>query len=229
MSQALDGIIAELKQHGSETNRAGMARFGIATESAFGVKHPVLKQIARRHRRDHALALELWASGYHEARLLATLIANPTQTTEAQLEAWVSQIDSWDLCDGFTGNLVDKTPFAYAKAVEWARREETFVRRASFALVAWLAVHDKAAPDEKLAPFFELIEQYATDERNFVKKAVNWALRQLGKRNRALNRQAINAAQRIAALDSKAARWIAADALRELQSEAVQARLAAKE
>ncbi|MCW5876253.1 MAG: DNA alkylation repair protein [Anaerolineales bacterium] len=228
MSQAFDEILAELKQQGSEADRAGMARFGIAVERAFGVKHPVLKQIARRHRKNHALALELWDSGFHEARLLATLIADPAQVTEAQLDAWVQEINSWDLCDGFTGNLADKTPFAYAKAVEWAHRQEEFVRRAGFALIAWLAVHDKTAPNAKLAPFFELIEQYAGDERNFVKKAVNWALRQLGKRNRALNQQAIAAAQRIATLDSKAARWIAADALRELQSEAVQARLDTK-
>ncbi|MBX3048745.1 MAG: DNA alkylation repair protein [Anaerolineales bacterium] len=229
MTRALDAILAELKQHGSQTDRAGMARFGIATERAFGVKHPLLKQIARRHRKDHPLALELWDSGYHEARLLATLVADPAQVSEVQLEAWLADINSWDLCDGFTGNLVDKTPFAYAKAVEWARRAAEFERRAGFALMAWLAVHDKQAPNEKFAPFFDLIQQQAADERNYVKKAVNWALRQLGKRNRALNAQAIAVAQRIAQQGSKSARWIAADALRELQSEAVAARLAAKE
>ncbi|MCW5732907.1 MAG: DNA alkylation repair protein [Enhydrobacter sp.] len=228
MSYALDEILAELKQHGSEVNRAGMARFGIATERAFGVKHPLLKQIARRHRKDHALALELWDSGYHEARLLATLVADPAQVSQAQLEAWLADINSWDLCDGFTGNLADKTPFAYDKAIEWARRAAEFERRAGFALMAWLAVHDKQALDEKFAPFFDLIQQQATDERNYVKKAVNWALRQLGKRNRVLNAQAIAVAQRIAQQDSKSARWIAADALRELQSEAVAVRLAAK-
>lgn len=225
MSANFDKILKQLKSQRNEKNLAGMARFGIATDKAFGIKHPILKEIAREHRRDHGLALELWASGYHEARLLATIIDDPKQVTEKQADAWVKQINSWDICDGFTGSLIDKTPFAYNKALEWAQREEEFVRRAGFALMAWLPVHDKKAADSKFDDFFLLIIKYSTDERNFVKKAVNWALRQLGKRNLRLNRKAIATARRISKLDSKVARWIAKDALKELESESVQARL----
>ncbi len=201
MSDKFDQILKQLKSLQNAGNLAGMARFGIATDKAFGVKHPELKHIAKAHKKDHALALELWASGYHEARLLAIIIDDPKQVSEQQAEAWVAQINSWDICDGFAGNLIDKTPFAYAKAVEWAHREEEFVRRAGFALMAWLPVHDKKASDDKFDRFFPLIVQYAADERNFVKKAVNWALRQLGKRNRALNRKAIQVAEEVARLD----------------------------
>lgn len=225
MSKKFDQILSRLRSLRDEKNIAGMARFGIATDKAFGIKHPILKEIAKEHRKDHELALELWASGYHEARLLATIIDDPKQVTEKQAEAWVKDINSWDVCDGFTGSLIDKTPFAYEKAMEWANREPEFVRRAGFALMAWLPVHDKKAADSKFDPFFPLIEKHSTDERNFVKKAVNWALRQLGKRSMGLNRKAIAAARRIAKLDSKAARWIARDALKELESEGVQARL----
>ena len=228
MSAKFQAILKRLKAHKNPVNIAGMARFGIATDKAFGIKHPELKQIAREYRRDHALAQELWSSGYHEARLLAVDIDDPKQVTEAQAEAWVKDIVSWDICDGFTGNLIDKTPFAYKKAVQWAHRDEEFVRRAGFALMAWLPVHDKKAPDGKFDPFFPLILRYATDERNFVKKAVNWALRQLGKRSLALNRRAIKTARQIAKLDSKAARWIAKDALKELEGDSVQTRLREK-
>lgn len=228
MSSKLEAILAELRSLSNEANRKGMARFGIASEKAFGVKHTELKAIARQYRRDHDLAAELWASGYHEARLLATIIDDPKQVTEAQAEAWVKDINSWDICDGFTGSLIDRTPFAYKKAIAWAKRKDEFVRRAGFALMAWLPVHDKKASDGKFDPFFPLIVEYSTDERNFVKKAVNWALRQLGKRNRALNRKAIQTARQMANIDSKPARWIAKDALRELESDAVQARLREK-
>ncbi|MEX2161588.1 MAG: DNA alkylation repair protein [Anaerolineales bacterium] len=225
MSEKFDKILRQLKALRNETNLAGMARFGIATDKAFGIKHPDLDRIARQYKRNHALALELWASGYHEARLLATSIDDPKQVTEAQADAWVKDINSWDICDGFTGSLIDKTPFAYTKAVQWARRKEEFVRRAGFALMASLAVHDKKATDDAFDGFFPLIVKYSTDERNFVRKAVNWALRQLGKRNKALNRKAIATARQIAKLDSKTARWIAKDALRELEGDAVQVRL----
>lgn len=228
MSAKFNTILAELRSLSNEANRKGMARFGIATDKAFGVKHPQLKAIAGRHRRDHALALELWDSGYHEARLLATIIDDPKQVTEAQAEAWVKDLNSWDICDGFTGSLIDRTPFAYKKAQTWARRKDEFVRRAGFALMAWRVVHDKQATDDKFDPFFPLIFKYSTDERNFVKKAVNWALREVGKRNRALNRKAIQTARQIAKIDSRSASWIAKDALKELQSDAVQARLRKK-
>lgn len=228
MSAQFQAILKKLKAHKNPANIAGMARFGIATDKAFGIKHPELKKIARDYRKDHELAQELWASGYHEARLLALDIDDPKQVTEAQAEAWVKDINSWDICDGFAGNLIDKTPFAYKKAIEWAHRDAEFVRRAGFALMAWLPVHDKKASEDKFDPFFLLILLYATDERNFVKKAVNWALRQLGKRSLTLNRRAIKTAQQIAKVDSKAARWVAKDALKELTSEKTLAHLKSK-
>lgn len=228
MGAKFDKILKRLKSLRNEKNLTGMARFGIATDKAFGIKHPILKEIAREYRKDHELALELWDSGYHEARLLATIIDDPKQVTEKQAESWVKQINSWDICDGFTGSLIDKTSFAYEKAIEWSHREQEFVRRAGFALMAWLPVHDKKAPDSNFDEFFPLIVRYSTDERNFVKKAVNWALRQLGKRNQALNRKAIKTAKQIEKIDSKSARWIARDALKELEGEPVQTRLRAR-
>lgn len=221
-------ILKRLESLRNEKNLAGMAHFGIKTDKAFGVPHPVLKKIAKEAGKDHQLALDLWASGYHEARLIAPLIDDPKQVTEGQLDRWVKDINSWDICDGFTGSLVDKTPFAWAKVLEWVRREEEFVRRAGFALMAWLAVHDKKASNDKFAKLFPVFARYSTDERNYVKKAVNWALRQIGKRNLVLNKQAIKAARQIAKIDSSSARWIAKDAIKELTSETTQARLRQK-
>ena len=205
----LDEALARLRALADPEARAGMARFGIETGTALGISIPKLRALAKEIRRDHALAEELWAAGVHEARTLAALVDDPKLVTEQQMERWVVQIDSWDVCDGVCSDLFDRTPFAYAKAAEWSGREEEFVKRAGFALMASLAVHDKKADDE----------------RNFVKKAANWALRNIGKRNRNLNRAAIEAGERIRSQGSRAARWIAADALRELWSEKVQARL----
>jgi 3-methyladenine DNA glycosylase AlkD len=224
----LDQILSRLRALSNEENRQGMARYGINTETAFGVKVTTLRQIAKGIGRDHALALQLWDSGFHEARILATIIDDPKQTTEAQVEAWLKDISSWDLCDGFAGNLIDKTAFAYQKAVEWTRREAEFERRAGFAVMAWLPVHDKEAPDEKFETFFPHIEAASDDGRTYVKKAVSWALRNIGKRSLTLNPKAIAVAERIAARDTKAAKWIASDVLRELRSEKVQKRLRQK-
>jgi 3-methyladenine DNA glycosylase AlkD len=204
-----------------------MARFGIATDRAFGgTSVPALRAMAKRIGRDHALAAELWASGIHEARLLAAMVDDPAQVTEAQMEAWAAEFDSWDVVDGTCSSLFDRTPFAYAKAMEWSGRNEEFVKRAGFVLMAMLSVHDKAAPDDRFRRFFPLIEAEAGDPRNFVRKAVNWALRQIGKRNPALNEEAMRVAWRIQATGPRPARWVASDALRELQSDAVQRRLA---
>ena len=219
-------ILAELESRANPENVVGMARYGINPKNTFGVSAPVLRAMAKRIGRDHALALELWESGIREARILAGLIDDPALVTESQLERWAKDFDSWDVCDGVCSNLFDKTPFAYEKTAAWSGREEEFVKRAGFVLMAALAVHDKKAPDGRFRGFLPLIEREAADERNFVKKAVNWALRQIGKRNRPLNAAAIASAKRIRNMDSKAARWIAADALRELESDAVQGRLA---
>jgi 3-methyladenine DNA glycosylase AlkD len=219
-------ILANLKSLANPENVAGMARYGINPKNTFGVSIPLLRAMAKEIGKEHALALELWETGIHEARILAGLIDDPGMVSEAQLERWVADFDSWDVCDLLCSNLFDKTPFAYAKAVAWSAREEEFVKRAGFVLMAALAVHDKGAPDATFKEFLPLIEREAGDDRNFVKKAVNWALRQIGKRNAALNRAAIAAGRRIQRIDSKSARWIAADALRELESDSVRRRLA---
>ncbi|MCJ7751614.1 MAG: DNA alkylation repair protein [Armatimonadetes bacterium] len=221
-------ILQTLKSHYKPENIAGMARFGIVAKKAYGVPAPALRKLARQIGKDHALAQRLWASGIYDARLLAALIDDPTQVTEEQMESWVADFDNWAVCDGVCLHLFDRTPFAYPKAVEWSAREEEFVKRAGFALMAVLAVHDTKAPDAAFVRFLPIIERESDDDRNFVKKAVNWALRQIGKRNLALNGKAIAAAERIHKKDSRPARWIAADALRELRSEAVQKRLLAK-
>lgn len=203
-----------------------MARFGIQARQALGVSMPVLRGIAKTIRRNHALALELWDSGIHEARILASLVAEPDQMTRAQAQRWVSDIDSWDVCDQCCSNLFDKTPHAWSLPPEWCGHSGTFVRRAGFVMIAVLAVHDKKASDDRFEPFFSLIRKGALDERNFVKKAVNWALRQMGKRSLRLNRLAQREAHVLQDINTPTARWIAADALRELTSAAVQVRLA---
>lgn len=202
-----------------------MQRFGISTKTALGLRKPQMEAVAKKIGRDHALALQLWDSGIHEAKHVAAMIDDPKQVSEDQMDRWVKDFDSWDVCDDCCGTLFDKTPFAYRKAMEWSGREEEFVKRAGFALMAELAVHDKGAEDGKFLQFLPVIKMGAVDERNFVKKAVNWALRQIGKRNIALNRHAIVVAEEIARLESRTARWVAADTLRELKSEAVQNRL----
>jgi len=227
MNTSAPAILERLQALSNPDNVAGMARFGINPEKTLGISVVPLRQIAKEIGRDQTLALALWDSGIHEARLLAGFIAEPRQMSEALLESWVQEFDSWDICDQTCG-LFARTPFAYPKAMEWSARPESFVKRAGFVLMATLAVHDKHAPDECLSQFLPVIAREAGDERNFVKKAVNWALRQIGKRSPALNGQAIETARQIQEMDSKAARWIAADALRELTSVPVQSRLQTK-
>lgn len=221
-------VLERLKALANPEAVAGMARFGINPTNTYGIAIPTLRALAKQIGRDHGLALRLWESGVHEARILASMIDDPKAVTEAQMEAWVRDFDSWDVCDQVCGNLFDRMPFACDKAVAWSAREEEFVRRAGFALMAWLAFHDKRAPDSVFEAFLPVIQRHAADGRNFVKKAVNWALRQIGKRNLALNRKAIETARMIQQIDSKAARWVAADALRELESDKVRQKLGAK-
>jgi 3-methyladenine DNA glycosylase AlkD len=205
-----------------------MARYGIGTGAAIGVSVPELRRIARRLGRDHDLAAALWGSEIHEARILASIVDDPALVTEAQMEAWIRDVGSWDLCDQLCGNLFDRTPFAFAKAIEWSAREEEFVKRAGFALMASAAVHRKDADDHEFEAFLPLIRAHATDDRNYVKKAVSWALRQIGKRSLALNRKAVATARQIRRIDAPPARWIAGDALRELESAQVRERLRRK-
>jgi 3-methyladenine DNA glycosylase AlkD len=217
--------VAELRSLGDPTAREGQARFGIQTRRALGISIPALRAIAKREGRSHELALELWRTGIHEARILASFVDEPAVVTEAQMEAWAAEFDSWDLVDQCCAGLFAGTPFAYRKAAEWAGRDKEFVKRAGFALMAALAVHDKNAPDQRFLRFLGLIEREAGDPRNFVKKAVNWALRGIGKRNVALNEEAVKAAFRIKAQAKGSARWVASDALRELRNERVVARI----
>ena len=213
-------LVAHLYSLRNPANVAGQARFGITSKAEqLGIAMPVLRDLARAHRRNHALALELWDSGIHDARVLATLVENPAQITRSQMEQWVRASDNWALTDALAF-LFDRTAFAEEKAHTWSARKGEFVKRAGFATIAGLAIHRKELPDDVFLRFLPVIAREATDERNFVKKAVNWALRQIGKRNPALRRAAIAEAKCLAKLQSRAARWIAADALRELQKKA---------
>jgi len=204
----------------------GMARYGIVAKKVYGGwSTPTLKKLAREIGRNHALAQELWAAEFFEARALAALIDEPEKVTQRQMNRWAKDFDSWAVCDGACINVFRYTKFAHQKCVEWSARREEFVKRAAFALMAGLTVADKAASDDAFLRFLPLIKRAAVDERNMVKKGVNWALRQIGKRNARLNRAALAACREIHRLDSRAARWIASDARRELQGSAVQERL----
>lgn len=225
----LQEIVERLKLLGKPEIIESMSRFGITTPKSFGVSTPVLKQFAREVKKQaddrHLLALELWETGNYDARAVAFLIDDPQKVTSKQMDAWAADFDNWATVDGACCYLFCRTPFAYGKVLEWCDRDEEFVKRAAFSLIAYLAVHDKKADDDKLAAFLPVIEKHSDDDRNFVRKAVNWALRQIGKRNLQLNKLAIQAAERIRQQGSKPARWIAADALRELKNERIVARL----
>jgi 3-methyladenine DNA glycosylase AlkD len=219
-------ILAELKSLGSEENRAGQARFGINTACAYGVSIANLRPLAKQLKRDHKLAAALWATGVHEARMLAAFIDEPAKVTSAQMDEWVAEFDSWDLCDQVCMSLFDRTRYVETKIARWAADEREFVRRAAFALLAGHAVHGKGVPDAAFVAMLPLIEQHATDPRNFVKKAVNWALRQIGKRSFALHASALALAEKLASSPDKTARWIGKDAVRELSDPRQIARVA---
>ena len=212
-------IIALLRARRSPDDVAGQRRFGITPRGEqLGVRSVLLRQLAREHRRDHGLALELWASGIYDARQLAALVDDPKQVTEAQMEAWAAEFDNWATVDACCMHLFRKTPWAFAKARAWSGRSEEFVRRAGFTLMATLAVHAKKEPEATFLALLPLIEAGAGDERNFVKKAVNWALRQIGKRSATLRPAAMATAEAILLQDTRAARWVARGALRELRT-----------
>jgi 3-methyladenine DNA glycosylase AlkD len=221
-------VLQKLKDKARPDQLEGMARFAIVGEGRLGVSVPEMRKLAKEIGKDHSLAIGLWKTGIPDARIVAGLVGDPEKLTEKQMEDWVRDFDSWDVCDQVCMNLFEKTPLAIKKIHDWSQRDEEFVKRAAYALIACLAWHDKQAEDEKFTALFPVIKHGATDDRNFVKKAVNWALRNVGKRNPNLNRAAISLAREIQQLDSRAARWIAADAIRELESEAVQQRLKKK-
>lgn len=210
-------ILAALKKKGTARNVAGMARYGIVVANGriFGVSVADIRALAKPHRKNHALASALWKTGWYEARMMVAFVADPAKVTPAEMDQWARDFDNWAICDTLCFHLFDKTPHAWAKIHAWARRREEFVRRAGFALLASVALHDKAAPDAPFVKALALVERCATDERNFVKKAVSWALRGIGKRSPALRKKARAVATRLAASDDATARWIGKDALRD--------------
>jgi 3-methyladenine DNA glycosylase AlkD len=220
-------VVDELRAVADPSRKPGMARVGINLDRALGVSIPHCRRIARAHRRDHPLALDLWTTQIHEARILASMVDDAAQVDPEQMEAWAIGFDSWDLCDQTCGNLFLLTPHAFSKAKAWVRREEEFVRRAGFTLIAEGAVHAKDRADAFWTGWFPAIRRGATDDRNYVKKAVSWSLREIGKRNEPLRTAAIAEAEQLLELDDRSARWIARDVLRELRSDDVRARTAA--
>jgi 3-methyladenine DNA glycosylase AlkD len=224
MSKILEEIIAKLKKQADPKNVAGMARFGINASNTLGIPTPFLRKTAKEIGKNHELALELWQSGIHEAKILACFIDEVGKVSKEQMDNWAKDFDSWDVCDQVCMNLFDKTKWSFNKAKQWAKSNEEFVRRAGFALMASLAVHDKKAKDEDFIAFFPCIKKYSIDERNFVRKAVNWALRQIGKRNANLKKEAMCLAEGIKKIDSRSAQWIAKDALRELKAKKFKAK-----
>lgn len=213
----LNAIIDLLKEKADAKYHAGMQRFAIANDKALGVKIPELRKIAKLIKKDHALAQALWDTDIHEARILASLIDDPKQVTPQQIDSWTKGFTTWDVCDQVCGNLFDRTPYVIDKALEFSKHKEEFIKRAGFVLMAEYSIHSKKADDSVFINFFPIIEREAWDDRNFVKKAVNWALRQIGKRNATLRPLAIQCAERILLQDSKSAKWIANNALRELR------------
>jgi len=220
-----DDVLKKLRSMSDPEAVKGMARYGINPKNNLGVSIYKLRPIAKEIGKDHELALKLWASGIHDARLLACFIEDPAKVTGEQMDSWAKDFDSWDVCDQACTSLFDLTPLAWRKVFEWAEHDEEFVKRGAFSLIAGLAVHDKKASDKEFEQFFTIIKKHSIDERNYVRKAVNWALRNIGKRNLVLNKQMIKLSKEILKIDSKAAKWIAGDALRELTSEKVKERL----
>ena len=223
-----DSVIALLKRHATKATRDGMARYGLPSDRAFGVAVGTMKKLSKDIGRNHELAAALWETGWYEARMMAGFIDDPAQVTQAQMERWAADFDNWGICDTVCFNLFDRTPHAWEKVAAWAVREEEFVKRTAFALLASLVAHDRSAADKQFERSLRLIEKAATDERNFVKKAVNWSLRCIGKRNASLNKAAVAVAMRLAASTNATARWVGKDALRELTSPALKRRLVAR-
>lgn len=221
-------VLAWIKRNGSKAYRNGMARFAIPSDNAVGVPVGTLRAYAKQLGRNHDLAAGLWATGQYEARMLACFLDEPASVTPGQMDRWATNFDSWAICDTACFHLFDRTPHAWRKVRQWSGRREEFVKRAAFALLASLTVHDKQSDDAPFADALPLVEQAADDDRNFVKKAVNWALRSIGKRSLALNAAATEVAQRLAASNDASSRWVGKDALREISSAAVKKRLEKK-
>ncbi len=221
----LASVVKQLKSMARPAELEGMARFGISTDTRLGLRMPVLRKMGKTIGLDQALSLALWQTGIDEARILAALVGDPVKVTDQQMDTWAEDFNSWDVCDQVCMNLFDKTTLAWKKVRQWSLRKEVFVKRAAFSLIAVLAVHDKKADDQAYIDLLPVIVQGSSDDRNMVKKSVSWALRQIGKRNKALNRIALQSAEEIKARGTKPGRWIASDAIRELTGDAVRKRL----
>ena len=219
-------VLAWLRRTGTRRTVEGMARYGLPSDRAFGVTVGTMQAMAKRIGKDHDLAEALWASGWYEARMMAAFVGDPRRVTRRQMNSWAADFDNWGICDTACFHLFDRTPFAWEKARQWSKSPREFVKRAGFALMASLVAHDKAAPDARFLALLPLIEKGAHDERNFVKKGVNWALRAIGKRSSVLNAAAVASARRLALSDEPAPRWVGKDALRELAGPQVRSRLA---
>jgi 3-methyladenine DNA glycosylase AlkD len=206
----------------------GMARYGITTDTkkVFGVSMGTMKPLVKRMGRDHARAGKLWATGWYEARILAALTDEPAKVTRRQMDAWTKTFDNWAICDTCCFHLFDRTPLAWAAIERWSTSQHEFVKRAAFATIAGLALHEKKAADAKFLALLPLIERAASDDRNFVKKGVNWALRGVGNRSPRLHTAALRTARRLAASPHASARWIGKDAIRDLERELVKRRVA---
>jgi 3-methyladenine DNA glycosylase AlkD len=226
--ERVDEVLRWLERRGTKRNRDGMARYGIHAEKIFGVSVSDLRGLGKRLGRDHDLALALWNTGWYEARMLTGFVDDPALVRPAQMNRWARAFDNWAICDHLCFHLFDRTPYAWSRIEQWSTRREEFVKRAAFALLASVALHDRHESDARFIRALPLIERAATDERNFVKKGVSWALRSLGQRNEALHDAAIELAQRLAQSADAAARWVGKDALRDLTRPAVHARLAAR-
>ncbi len=221
-------ILAWLEKKGTKKNRDGMARYAIVAPKAFGVSMTTMQQLARRVGRDHELALALWQTGWYEARTLTAFVDEPERVTAAQMDRWARDFDNWAICDTLCFKLFDRTPHAWKKIEQWSTRREEFVKRAAFALLASVALHDKKAADDRFVRSLRLVERAASDERNFVKKGVSWALRSIGARNQALHEASIALGRRLSTSEHAAARWVGKDALRDLLRPLVQKRMASR-
>ena len=221
-------VLAFLERRGSKKNRDGMARYAITAPKVFGVSVADLHRLAKRLGRDHDLALALWETGWYEARMLAAFVDEPARVTSSQMDRWAKDFDNWAICDTHCFHLFDRTPHAWKKVRQWSRRREEFVKRAAFALLAGIALHDKKAPDDPFLEALPLAERAAADERNFVKKGVSWALRTVGRRNQTLNTATVALARRLVASADTAPGWVGRDVFKELTSPAVQKRLVAR-
>jgi 3-methyladenine DNA glycosylase AlkD len=229
LEEQVQAVVASLKRLGSKRTRDEMGpRYGIFTDKAFGVKMSQIQQVAKRVGRNHELAAALWETGWYEARMLTSFVDEPERVASAQMDRWCRDFDNWGICDTLCFNLFDRTPFGFAKVVKWSSSREEFVKRGAFALLACLALHDKKANDEQFRKCLPLIERAATDDRNFVKKGVSWALRLVGRRNFALNREAVELSKRLAASEEPAARWIGRGALKELTNPVLVRKLKAR-